>query len=546
MTVDSITVLSPTNSYNTLLLNYAGTQTPLTAQSLSVGSNSAFTLLSSALQVGSDLHAGGVINQNDSLVTGNLVDVGDIGPGVYNLNSGILDVSQLWVDSTFNQNGGTNAAPTSVSGDYNMNGGYAESIYIGGGTLRQNGGTLDSSLGNSGNYVLEGGVHNGGLTDLGMVLQTGGTNIGNLTIGYVDYLSQRSSAGSYTISNGLCSGGIDIEGNGTFTQEGGMVAANTVTLRSMFFVEKGGGETLSASLLQNGGTLSCSQMVVDGYYRQTGGTNFVAGTLSSSDLGSIFTSGWLCASNIEIAYNIGSSFGGTVIVSNEFSVFSGCSGGGHLVASNITLAGGTFSFGPGTIDQTGILALSGGGFRFYGPGAFNLGRLVPSAGANFQLSSANGCTLRFADSSALPWATNSVVNFQNWSGSLYGGGNQRIIFGINSAALMAQQLSQIQFQNPAGLAAGNYPARILSTGEIVPDTGAPLALKMTAASPSSNGWMQLSVGADIGRSYDIEVSTDLVNWSRWTNEFNSNGTIYLHDQEAPKHPQRFYRTRPVP
>jgi hypothetical protein len=93
MTVDSITISAPSNSYNTLLLNYSGAQTPLTVQSLSVGSNSTVTLVSSALEVDGTMDIGGEINQNDSLVTGNLVDFGGIGPGVYNLNSGILAVS---------------------------------------------------------------------------------------------------------------------------------------------------------------------------------------------------------------------------------------------------------------------------------------------------------------------------------------------------------------------------------------------------------------------------------------------------------------------
>jgi hypothetical protein len=53
-------------------------------------------------------------------------------------------------------------------------------------------------------------------------------------------------------------------------------------------------------------------------------------------------------------------------------------------------------------------------------------------------------------------------------GSLHGGGAQQIIFGSNSDALTVQQVSQIQFHNPSGMAAGIYPARLLDTGEIVP------------------------------------------------------------------------------
>ena len=102
----------------------------------------------------------------------------------------------------------------------------------------------------------------------------------------------------------------------------------------------------------------------------------------------------------------------------------------------------------------------------------------------------NSCNLQFRDSSSLSWASNSFLNIQNWSGSLYGGGPQQIIFGTNSAALTPQQLSRIQFHNPAGLPTTNYPARILATGEIVPDTGAPLP-PMANLVCATNGLMQL-------------------------------------------------------
>ena len=40
---------------------------------------------------------GGLVEQNDSVVAGNQVNVGYIGSGIYNFNSGYLNVSQLWL-----------------------------------------------------------------------------------------------------------------------------------------------------------------------------------------------------------------------------------------------------------------------------------------------------------------------------------------------------------------------------------------------------------------------------------------------------------------
>jgi len=91
---------------------------------------------------------------------------------------------------------------------------------------------------------------------------------------------------------------------------------------------------------------------------------------------------------------------------------------------------------------------------------------------------------------------------------------------------------------------GNYPARILATGEIVPDTGAPLP-PMANLSGSTNGTMHLSIGGDVGETYTIEVSTNLVNWTWWTNQFNSNGTISIFDC-ATNSPQKFYRAHVAP
>ncbi len=61
----------------------------------------------------------------------------------------------------------------------------------------------------------------------------------------------------------------------------------------------------------------------------------------------------------------------------------------------------------------------------------------------------------------------------NWTGSIKGGGTDRLVFGANSSALTTGQVSQMQFTNPSGLPAGTYAAAILSTGEVVPLTVSP-------------------------------------------------------------------------
>jgi hypothetical protein len=440
LSVDSVTISSPAYSFNRLLLNYSGFQTPLIVRSLSIDGNSAMTMLSSALCLtnGAGLQLGGEFDQTDSTVSGNQIIVGDIGPGIYNLNSGILAISNLRVD-----------------------------------------------------------------------------------------------------------------GPGSFTQLDGTMVAGTVGIYSTpVYLKGGGGEMLDANFALKGGTLTCSNMEVWGGYHQTGGTNFVAGDLVLSGYFVVFdSSGTLCANNF---YSRSQGFSpidisGTVIITNELRMDVGSyQSSGDLTVSNVTLTTGTkFSFTGGKISQSGILSVENAGLFFDGPGTYNLGPLLLNSGTNTALSfSPDPCILQFVDSSGIIWSNVATLTISNWFGSPYGGGQNQIIFGTHSDALTTQQLSQIQFQNPTGLAPGNYPVRILATGEIVPDTGAPLPPMINLN--STNGTMQLHVGGDIGQTYGIDVSTDLVHWLTWTSQLNTNGTISIEDDSCASFPQRFYRARALP
>src|SRR5438270_74690 len=88
-----ISLASPPGSYNELLLNYFGFQTPLAVQQLIINSNTDLTTLSSALNVhnlmGGAFSIGGTLNQGEySTVSALNLAIGDIRPGVYNLTNG--------------------------------------------------------------------------------------------------------------------------------------------------------------------------------------------------------------------------------------------------------------------------------------------------------------------------------------------------------------------------------------------------------------------------------------------------------------------------
>src|SRR5204863_7000523 len=143
-------------------------QTPLTVNSLTIASNSALTMYGSALQLngpnGSGMSIGGEFNQNDfSVVTGNQLDIGYIGPGVYNLNTGLLGVGHVWLGGPFggifNQSGGTNdvgIVHLGSGGIYNFRGDdFLANVYFNGGTFLQQGGRLHGLTIFQGGYILQ-------------------------------------------------------------------------------------------------------------------------------------------------------------------------------------------------------------------------------------------------------------------------------------------------------------------------------------------------------------------------------------------------------
>ncbi|HEY2084298.1 MAG TPA: hypothetical protein VGI88_16070 [Verrucomicrobiae bacterium] len=574
LNVDSIVISSPTNSFNSLLLNYAGANAPLTVKTMSVGSNSAVTMFSSALQIngtnGQGMTVGGQFNQNDSIVGGNQINVGYIGPGTYNFTGGYLAVSQLWLGGSyggvFYQDGGTNAFGITHldGGQYVMsNGFFGATIYFNGGEFMQQGGILNTDLTIfDGTYVLAGGVHQGSATvpstdgwssGFGRMLQSDGTNYGALNIGSYGY-------GFYTLSNGVSfAGGLSVGYGGTYNQWGGVQEVATtigITERQI------DADTYSAGFFNlYDGQISSSGMSLSGYYIQDGGSNLIAGdvVLQGAEASLSVSGGVLTANNItaDPGY-VGGIFlsGGTLVVSNglwiggnsyfpDWKGFVG--GGGRLIASGISVTPyASFSCGNSTIIQSGMLTLANASL-YAGSNTVQFGplQLLDGGDTNSTLYMPSGpSVMRFADSSSMTWSNDPLLVIQGWSGSLSGGGQQQIIFGNSSTALTGTQLAQIQFQNPAGLAAGNYPARILSTGEIVPNTSAPMHPSM-ALKPQPSG-MQLTLHGEAGRTYSIEVSTDLVNWVPWTNQTTSDGTITVTDTDSGNYPARFYRAKLMP
>jgi hypothetical protein len=77
------------------------------------------------------------------------------------------------------------------------------------------------------------------------------------------------------------------------------------------------------------------------------------------------------------------------------------------------------------------------------------------------------------------WNPGAVLVISNWNGSVYGAEPIGCSPGRILRDSLVTQSAQLVFANPGGVPAGNYPARMLVTGEIVPRTGPVLEFTRT-------------------------------------------------------------------
>jgi len=574
LNVGSITVSSPPNSFNVLLVNNAGYQTPITANAITLNSNTVMTVLGSVLDVtntssgGYRLEVGGTVNQDEfSTVNASRLSLGNIGPGIYNLTNGTLNVVTGYMGGTFtgqlNQYGGDNwVSMLSITnlGEYDLyDGSLAGGVALdSGGVVKQLGGIFNGNLGFFGGvYELEGGLFTSTNMSIpsGEVIQTGGTNQISGPLGV---------EGIYFLSNGLLSAvgagvkvGVLQQTGGIFTNQGDFVINYEPTFPDG--AAAGGAVFLSAGWFATG-----SVEIYASHFIQSGGTNHVAGSITIEAYQFIghsdyeLSGGLLTASNLVIlGFGVPGQLdqtGGSLFANSlSLNIPPDDTGlqtyedsydlsGGNLVVSNIQLSGyAVFRHQGGTLVHQGLLAFAGGEWDEQTTGQqFGMLQLANNDNTDSFLSlPTNACIIRFADSSEVPWSNAVNLILSNWTGSPKGGGLHQIIFGTNSDSLTAQQLSQIFFADVRGFPSGEYPARLLPTGELVPLLPAPAAI--SGLRRSSNGAVSLVVNGDVGKVYAIAVSTDLLDWSWWTNQMDQSGAMVFVDGTTPNFPKRFYR-----
>ena len=333
--------------------------------------------------------------------------------------------------------------------------------------------------------------------------QEGGTNSISFTLNLSSGTPQSSASTSYALAGGfLAADGISVGKAGTFAQGDAIViVTNAVTISGDVNGHGIAPYEVPALYAISGGDLSARSLVLRNY---AGGTRFhqSGGSTSISELvqfagsqypytfigkfhlsGGVFTCSGLTNSDggaIDIDQE-----GGAFVITNFFQ-FAGFAGkydyysiqkpprfarydftGGTLFASNIELLADWFIgdssdtgriTNPGYFKMAGLLTISNDIER--------LGRFILASNAVINLVGTN-TSLSFADSSAEDWNSNALLLVTNWNGSLSGSGPTQLKFGTNQFGLTSAQLSGIRFRmdDPPGL----YSAKILNTGEVVPD-----------------------------------------------------------------------------
>lgn len=581
LSIESLELGSPAGSQNALLIDQSSTATPLTLKSGLIGTNTLLTLRNAGLVLtglsGSGLSIGGTVVQGDgSLVSGQQLDLGYIGPGVYSLLGGEVRLAHAWVggpfSGTFNQTGGSNGigiVHLETGGTYNLSGGVyaaADTYFNNNSVLRQTGGRITTGMRVwRGTYLLEDGVNAGGMmvpvgdgwsssSGNAVAIQSGGTNSGIIELGYW-------GNGTYTVSNGLCSPSfLDVGPMGELVQRSGRVEVAGTARLGWGWVDRnldGWGR-----FEKTAGLFSCEELDMQGHFIQSGGSSRIAGVMRMGSLHAEFhmNDGLLtCRDSVVGASVYGGGFfqtGGVQVISNSLSIsgesyayrsFGFVLGGGEVTVSNVLLhPWGQLSVTNGTLTHLGRFRMNGADLRS-SAAVLGLGQLsIHATGSNLTNSNlifppGRSARIHFKSSSQEPWAGSARLVVSNWSGSVFGGGNHQLAFGNDSLSLTPQQLSQIIFRSPAGLAPGDYGATLLHSGEVVPNALPPTGRVPPRLGLSSQDGhnLTLTVIGQAGATYVIEASGNPLVWTPLARLTNVTGTTSLAVSNTA--PQQFFR-----
>jgi hypothetical protein len=507
----SISNLLVSEAPNLLLLNYSGLAVPLHVRSnLVLASGASLLSYSSALKAGNFEVSGRATFAEQSRADFGTARIGVLGPGELNISNAVVSSGSLFLGGgatgVVNQAAGSNVVTDYMliyqNGAYNLSSGAfkARTIEAPYDTSRftLSGGLAEVTEGMAfGEFFMTGGTLRTGSAYCRWgtrFTQTGGDHI----TGTLRFPTQDNGNGEYVLSGGnLISSNVVIAGGlgafGLFQQTGGIHSNGVLRL---WGYDRTATHHHSGRYRLDGGLLvSDSIDMPGGLYEQNGGTNLAPLIDIHSTAFFTLSNGVLRSSNVVLSSqpffsgfrSIFWQYGGRQRIDNELRINSGSKfylRGGTLTVSNITVGASILinsddpyrwftddglNLSGGVLTNTGVLTLQAGAVVRATGTTYRLGKLHLSGGRAV-LDMQNGPTvLRFLHTSDLPLGPEPAsLAILNWSGSTNGGGTDQLIFGTNSQSMSPANLAQLFFVDPLGFAPGDYPARILNTGEVVP------------------------------------------------------------------------------
>ena len=398
---------------------------------------------------------------------------------------------------TINFGGGTNnGAANQIVGAIALTGGESKTISSStatGGTLTLNGvGAV--LLSNSSAFDLT--LQNGGSSPMNVALANSGaidvTSTGSITIsssisgagsgftktgsGVLNLSGANFYSGGTTLSNGT----INLSGSGTLGSTSNALTVNAGTLNL------GGTNQIVGALNGTGGTINTSTGSSTLTVGNGGGSGSYAGSITNTGSVALTKTG----AGTQTLTNNNSYTGPTIIDDGTLELKN--TGGVPALTGTSSVAvnnSGTLLFSANNqLNQalppdislgsgSGTAKIDAGGFSQGGSGAAGnpgLGALTLNSNATIDLT--NTSVLHFADSTGQAWT--GTLSILNWSGTpTTGGGLEQLMFGTGGIVpgVGPTQLSQIQFIDPVGFAAGTYSAIFAATNlnEIVPGVPIP-------------------------------------------------------------------------
>jgi autotransporter-associated beta strand protein len=267
------------------------------------------------------------------------------------------------------------------------------------------------------------------------------------------------------------------QGSGAFSGKSALtIAATSAT------VDVRGGGNLVVDALTGTGAVSSSAGANTFTIGNNGGSGTFDGIIADGANTTVrngMTTGW----NGTLALVKNGTGAQTLSATNAYSGTTTVNAGSLIVTGSINgsgalvLNGGKLQLGASNVLKDAAPLTLGGGTLAMAGFSDTVGALTLSLSSTIDLGNGSS-TLKFGVSNTA-WTASQILTITNWDGSTNGGGTDQIFFGNSASGLLAANVAEIQFLNPAGFAPGTYGAQMLSTGElvaVVPEPGAWVSL----------------------------------------------------------------------